>query len=146
MDDGTNPRQAGSINPTLSPFPHCVGVRGNSIRADHQVKFHTRRVVAQLCPGHRSYSSFTPDAIPTPPHLQLSHFSHITPASPHPRVPLIFVSPRIRDDSTAFLIMYTVGNIYVITAVAVIGGGLFGFDISSMSAIISTQPYLCYFK
>ena len=32
--------------------------------------------------------------------------------------------------------MYTVGNINVIAAVAVIGGGLFGFDISSMSAII----------
>jgi len=32
--------------------------------------------------------------------------------------------------------MYTVGNFYVIAAVAVIGGGLFGFDISSMSAII----------
>ncbi|ELR09392.1 hypothetical protein GMDG_03956 [Pseudogymnoascus destructans 20631-21] len=42
--------------------------------------------------------------------------------------------------------MYTVGNIYVITAVAVIGGGLFGFDIAPMSAIISTEPYLCYFK
>lgn len=34
----------------------------------------------------------------------------------------------------------------MITAVAVIGGGLFGFDISSMSAIISTPPYLCYFN
>lgn len=33
-------------------------------------------------------------------------------------------------------VMYTVGNIYVIAAVAVIGGALFGFDISSMSAII----------
>ena len=32
--------------------------------------------------------------------------------------------------------MYTVGNINIIAAVAVIGGGLFGFDISSMSAII----------
>jgi len=59
--------------------------------------------------------------------------------------------------------MYTVGNVYVIAAVAVIGGALFGFDIvsrefseqldavlshsqSSMSAIISTQPYLCYFN
>jgi hypothetical protein len=42
--------------------------------------------------------------------------------------------------------MYTTGNIYIITAIAVIGGGLFGFDISSMSAIISTQPYLCYFN
>jgi len=36
-------------------------------------------------------------------------------------------------------IMYTIGNFYVIAAVAVIGGGLFGFDISSMSAIIGMQ-------
>jgi MFS family permease len=42
--------------------------------------------------------------------------------------------------------MYTTGNVYVIAGVAVIGGGLFGFDISSMSAIISTDPYLCYFN
>ncbi|KAK4107076.1 general substrate transporter [Canariomyces notabilis] len=41
--------------------------------------------------------------------------------------------------------MFQVGSIYVIAAVAVIGGALFGFDISSMSAIISTQPYLCAF-
>ncbi len=26
------------------------------------------------------------------------------------------------------------------------GGALFGFDITSMSAIISTQPYLCMFN
>lgn len=38
-----------------------------------------------------------------------------------------------------------IGNIYVIAAIAVIGGGLFGFDISSMSAIINTDAYLCYF-
>lgn len=42
--------------------------------------------------------------------------------------------------------MYQIGNIYFITAIAVIGGGLFGFDISSMSAIIGTQQYLCYFN
>ncbi|RQM05227.1 hypothetical protein DH86_00001761 [Scytalidium sp. 3C] len=35
---------------------------------------------------------------------------------------------------------------YVIAAVAVVGGALFGFDISSMSAIISTKAYLCYFN
>jgi hypothetical protein len=29
----------------------------------------------------------------------------------------------------------TVGNIYVIAAVSVIGGGLFGFDVASMSAM-----------
>jgi MFS family permease len=39
-----------------------------------------------------------------------------------------------------------VGNIYAIAAVSVIGGGLFGFDISSMSAIISTPAYKCYFN
>lgn len=33
-----------------------------------------------------------------------------------------------------------------IAAVAVVGGALFGFDISSMSAIISTKAYLCYFN
>lgn len=31
--------------------------------------------------------------------------------------------------------MYQISNIYGITAIAVIGGGLFGFDISSMSAM-----------
>lgn len=39
-----------------------------------------------------------------------------------------------------------VGNIYAITAVSVIGGALFGFDISSMSAIINTPAYKCYFN
>ncbi|PWY68471.1 sugar transporter [Aspergillus heteromorphus CBS 117.55] len=39
-----------------------------------------------------------------------------------------------------------VGNIYFIAAIAVIGGGLFGFDISSMSAIIDEEAYLCYFN
>ncbi|KAJ5611170.1 hypothetical protein N7510_007889 [Penicillium lagena] len=42
--------------------------------------------------------------------------------------------------------MVVVGNIYVIAAVAVIGGSLFGFDISSMSAIITTPAYKCYFN
>ncbi|KAK7917237.1 hypothetical protein PG985_010845 [Apiospora marii] len=42
--------------------------------------------------------------------------------------------------------MKQIGNIYFIAAIAVIGGGLFGFDISSMSAIISTKPYLCQFN
>ncbi|KAB8360753.1 hypothetical protein FH972_024487 [Carpinus fangiana] len=42
--------------------------------------------------------------------------------------------------------MYQIGNIYFITALAVIGGGLFGFDISSMSAIIGTNQYKCYFN
>jgi len=38
-----------------------------------------------------------------------------------------------------------VGNIYLISAISIIGGGLFGFDISSMSAIIGTTQYKCYF-
>lgn len=38
------------------------------------------------------------------------------------------------------------GNIYLISAIAIIGGGLFGFDISSMSAILGTNQYKCYFN
>ena len=41
--------------------------------------------------------------------------------------------------------MYQIGNIYGITAIAVVGGGLFGFDISSISAIIVTDQYVNYF-
>ncbi|ETN39787.1 uncharacterized protein HMPREF1541_06013 [Cyphellophora europaea CBS 101466] len=44
------------------------------------------------------------------------------------------------------MVLPQIGNIYFITAIAVIGGGLFGFDISSMSAIIGTQHYRCYFN
>ena len=39
-----------------------------------------------------------------------------------------------------------IGNIYFIAAIAVVGGGLFGFDIASMSAIIPTDQYKCYFN
>ena len=39
-----------------------------------------------------------------------------------------------------------IGNVYVISAIAIVGGGLFGFDISSMSAIIGTWQYKCYFN
>ena len=38
-----------------------------------------------------------------------------------------------------------IGNIYLISAVAVIGGFLYGMDIASMSAILPTQQYTCYF-
>ncbi|KAG6028327.1 hypothetical protein E4U19_001567 [Claviceps sp. Clav32 group G5] len=39
-----------------------------------------------------------------------------------------------------------IGNIYIIASVAVVGGGLFGFDISSLSAQLGMQSYLCYFN
>jgi len=39
-----------------------------------------------------------------------------------------------------------IGNIYLISAIAIIGGGLFGFDISSLSAILPTHQYKCYFN
>ncbi|KAL2824239.1 general substrate transporter [Aspergillus cavernicola] len=42
--------------------------------------------------------------------------------------------------------VYVVSNIYVITTIAVIGGALFGFDIASMSAILGTQQYKCFFN
>ncbi|KAJ9145035.1 Hexose transporter [Pleurostoma richardsiae] len=39
-----------------------------------------------------------------------------------------------------------IGNIYFIAATAVVGGALFGFDISSVSAQLSENSYKCYFN
>ncbi|CAM1502741.1 Fc.00g075170.m01.CDS01 [Cosmosporella sp. VM-42] len=39
-----------------------------------------------------------------------------------------------------------IGNIYVIAGVSVVGGALFGFDISSVSAQLGEQSYKCYFN
>ncbi|KAI1110406.1 general substrate transporter [Nemania sp. NC0429] len=41
--------------------------------------------------------------------------------------------------------MYQVSNIYLICGFAAIGGGLFGFDISSMSGVLGTEAYKNYF-
>ncbi|KAI1338407.1 general substrate transporter [Xylariaceae sp. FL0016] len=41
--------------------------------------------------------------------------------------------------------MYQASNIYFICGFAAIGGGLFGFDISSMSGVLGTQAYKQYF-
>lgn len=38
-----------------------------------------------------------------------------------------------------------VNNVYAICAFAAIGGGLFGFDISSMSGVLGTNAYKNYF-
>ena len=45
----------------------------------------------------------------------------------------------------AFTMWHTC-HIYFVTAIAVIGGSLFGFDILSMSAIISTEAYPLLFQ
>jgi hypothetical protein len=42
--------------------------------------------------------------------------------------------------------MYTITNIYVLAAFGTIGGALFGFDVSSMSAWIDQSQYLEYFN
>lgn len=41
--------------------------------------------------------------------------------------------------------MVRVTNVYAICAFAAIGGGLFGFDISSMSGVLGTPAYVRYF-
>ncbi|KAJ5889002.1 High-affinity glucose transporter [Penicillium taxi] len=41
--------------------------------------------------------------------------------------------------------MYKISNIYVLAAFGTIGGGLFGFDVSSMSAWIGVDTYTAYF-
>lgn len=62
-------------------------------------------------------------------------------------VPPYFVSPPFYTRHGAIVgresaTMYQIGNIYGITAIAVIGGGLFGFDISSMSAMYVSRILL----
>ncbi|KAL4915024.1 general substrate transporter [Aspergillus aurantiobrunneus] len=42
--------------------------------------------------------------------------------------------------------MLRITNIYVLAAFGTIGGALFGFDVSSMSAFLATQQYLDYFN
>ncbi|MCJ1473771.1 MFS sugar transporter [Lambiella insularis] len=42
--------------------------------------------------------------------------------------------------------MYRCNNVYIICGFAAIGGGLFGFDISSMSGVLGTYAYTNYFK
>lgn len=42
--------------------------------------------------------------------------------------------------------MYQASNVYFICGFAAIGGGLFGFDISSMSGVLGTQAYKRYFN
>jgi len=39
-----------------------------------------------------------------------------------------------------------IGNIYAIAGVSVVGGALFGFDITSLSAQLGMQSFLCYFN
>lgn len=39
-----------------------------------------------------------------------------------------------------------INNVYFLAIIATVGGMLFGFDISSMSAIIGTQQYIDYFN
>lgn len=41
--------------------------------------------------------------------------------------------------------MYTASNVYFICGFAALGGGLFGFDISSMSGVLGTNAYIRYF-
>ncbi|KAF2843382.1 putative high-affinity hexose transporter [Patellaria atrata CBS 101060] len=41
--------------------------------------------------------------------------------------------------------MYRINNIYAICGFAALGGGLFGFDISSMSGVLGTMAYKRYF-
>lgn len=42
--------------------------------------------------------------------------------------------------------MYQISNIYVLAAFGTIGGALFGFDVSSMSAWLAAPQYLEYFN
>lgn len=61
-------------------------------------------------------------------------------------VTLTPLTPRCAFAAHTSSTMKQIGNVYLIAAISIVGGGLFGFDISSMSAIISGDSYLCYFQ
>lgn len=57
-----------------------------------------------------------------------------------------FYTAFISPDATAPTgTMYQISNIYALAAFGTIGGALFGFDVSSMSAWIDQDQYLEYF-
>ena len=49
-------------------------------------------------------------------------------------------------DSKAPIHFPKLHNVYFLAIIATLGGALFGFDISSMSAIIGTPQYVAYFN
>jgi hypothetical protein len=62
------------------------------------------------------------------------------------RTPLVLSDKTRLLRSSTYFIMYTISNIYVLAGFGTIGGALFGFDISSMSAWIDQKQYLEYFN
>ena len=80
------------------------------------------------------------------PSFLFSFFSFFFP--PEPVSPAYPFSPEPLKSRACGVssIMPVIGNIYVIAGVSVIGGALFGFDISSISAILATNSYRCYFN
>jgi MFS family permease len=58
-----------------------------------------------------------------------------------------FLDPRNKKHcSNTITTMYQITNIYALAAFGTIGGALFGFDVSSMSAWIDREQYLEYFN
>ena len=81
------------------------------------------------------FSFFTNPFIASPPSQNNSSSSTTTP-TPTPKMPgLIGKLPTFPKTY----------NVYFLAIISTVGGMLFGFDISSMSAIVGTQQYLDYF-
>ncbi|KAK7511504.1 glucose transporter [Phyllosticta citriasiana] len=59
---------------------------------------------------------------------------------------LSFICPLYSESVVSWSAMYTITNIYALAGFGTIGGALFGFDISSMSAWIGTDQYHDYFN
>ena len=72
-----------------------------------------------------------------PEGISWGHISPIPDSSVLSLLPSLWTVPFIflKKHQGLANMVYQIGNVYGITAIAVIGGGLFGFDISSMSAM-----------
>jgi hypothetical protein len=102
------------------------------LKASDPVFYHEPRTTTEIQPlypvlSHKQFQARPPghsDYLHPPNRLEVYAKSQHTPAHQHINTPA-----RLPAMVKQF------GNIYLIAAIAVIGGGLFGFDISSMSAM-----------
>lgn len=101
------------------------------------IYFHFTRLYIFL--ASLSYSLSLPLFLPPNTNLSYSTLLSIF-LFPLPTYTSFYLLSSILLASIQSIMGFVIGNIYVITTVAVTGGALFGFDIASMSAMYVSQP------
>jgi hypothetical protein len=104
-------------------------LRAHSIKLSHPLS----HSFAQTSLHHPTYNSPVHTTLP-PATATTQSTSLISSSALHPH-PSIHRTRTLIDKPSLPTMVKQFGNVYLIAAIAIIGGGLFGFDISSMSAM-----------